>query len=282
MKDLSGVRKSGHQHSGQWMDSHCHLHYESDLERPTQSAELLLIEARASGVCGFVTVGVERSTFPLLQSYSEKFSDVVFTVGFHPHEANQMQSSDFDLLRTFSKHPRCRAIGEIGLDYYYEHSPREVQITRLEEQLELAKEVKLPVVIHSRDAEEDLLPALERYAKSTSANTPGVIHCFTGTKAFGKACIDLGFYISFSGILTFKNAEDLRECATYFPLERLMVETDSPYLAPIPFRGRPCEPKMVVHTGTKLAELRGLSIEMVANQTTQNTKTVFQLESLGF
>ncbi|MEK6578775.1 MAG: TatD family hydrolase, partial [Bdellovibrionota bacterium] len=149
---------------------------------------------------------------------------------------------------------------------------------RLEEQLHLAIVLKKPVVIHSRDAEEDLLLLLTHYAKRVSTGViPGMIHCFSGTRTFGQACLDLGFYISFSGIITFKNAESLRECAREFPLDRILVETDSPYLAPIPHRGKKCEPSMVRLTANKLAEVRGITFETVAEATTANAKRFFKI-----
>jgi TatD DNase family protein len=176
------------------------------------------------------------------------------------------------------------AIGEIGLDYHYDHSPREVQRRVLEEQLEIALSLDLPVVIHTREAEEDQLQSLKSYIEQLPKNAdgklkkpPGVIHCFTSSQEFGKACLDLGFYISFSGILTFKAAEDLRNSARAYPIERLLVETDSPFLAPVPMRGRKCEPSMVVHTAKKLAELKGLALEEVSRITTANAKSVFRI-----
>jgi TatD DNase family protein len=203
---------------------------------------------------------------------------VFHSAGVHPHDVDKWADGDLERIRAASAHEKCRAIGEIGLDYYYDNSPRELQKQWLVEQLRLASEVALPVVIHSRDAEADLLAALKDYVHGLrGSHVPGVIHCFTGTEDFGRACLDLGFYISFSGILTFKNAEPLRAAAKAFPLERLLVETDSPFLAPIPFRGKKCEPSMVRHTALKLAEIKGVSIEEVAAVTTVNSRRVFRL-----
>jgi TatD DNase family protein len=176
------------------------------------------------------------------------------------------------------RHPKCRAIGEIGLDYHYDHSPRDIQKSALKLQLDLARQLGLPVVIHSRDGEEDLLQALTDYSKQlTTGSIPGIIHCFSGTVAFGQACLDLGFYISFSGILTFKKADEVRTAAQLFPLDKILVETDAPFLAPIPHRGRKCEPSMVRLTALKLAELKGISFEEVARTTTANSKRVFRI-----
>lgn len=217
------------------VDSHCHLNYDY---APKSTADLIT-EAMQDGISHFITIGVEIGKTAELESISSQFENVFHTVGMHPHEAVTWKDEMSDQVRQFAKNPKCRAIGEIGLDYHYTHSDPESQKRVLKIQLNLALELGLPIVIHSRDAEADLLPELERYAKKVPSGKPvGVIHCFTGTQAFGLACIDLGFYISFSGILTFKTAADLRECAGIFPLDKIMVETDSPYLAPIPFRGK--------------------------------------------
>jgi TatD DNase family protein len=258
------------------IDSHCHLNF----DYAPKDESLLLKEAREAGVVAFVTIGTDMKTLPLLAGFSERNPDVWHTVGVHPHDSIEMKDGDLATLEKAAKHPRCRAIGEIGLDYHYDNSPRDVQKKRLRDQLELALAVRLPVVIHSRDAEDDLLAALTDYAKKLpSGAVPGVIHCFTGTRGFGQACLDLGFFVSFSGILTFKTAEDLRESAKIFPLERLVVETDSPFLAPIPYRGKKCEPYMVKMTAQKLAEVKGTTLEEVARVTTANSRKLFSLQS---
>jgi TatD DNase family protein len=254
------------------IDSHCHLNY----DYAPKSESDLVEEAKASGVEFLVTIGTDIPAIGKIASISEKFPNVFHTVGVHPHEAVEMKDTDIDVLRQASQHQKCKAIGEIGLDYHYDHSPRDVQRLRLEQQLDLAVERRLPIVVHSRDGEEDLLDHLTRYAKRVvGGKSPGIIHCFTGTEKFGQACIDLGFYISFSGILTFKKADDLRICAAKFPLERILVETDSPYLAPIPFRGKKCEPSMVRLTCEKLAEVKGISPKEAAEATYRNTRLVF-------
>lgn len=256
-------------------DSHCHLNYDYS---PKNESDLVR-EALEAGVEVLMTIGTEMATLPAIQAISEKYPHVFHTVGVHPHEAATLQDSDLKTLEKAATHPKCKAIGEIGLDYYYAHSPKEIQIPRLKDQLDLALGTRLPVVIHSRDAEPDLLPLLEAYsAKVTGGRPPGIIHCFTGTEGFALRCIELGFYISFSGILTFKNAHDLQETARKLPLESILVETDSPYLAPVPMRGKKCEPSMVKFTAQKLAELKGLSLEDVAQATFQNTLKAFQLD----
>lgn len=256
------------------IDSHCHLDYDYDPKKISD----LISEALANQVTHLITVGTELPRIPNMVQISEKFENVFHTIGVHPHEASLMQDTDLNTLREACKHPKCVAIGETGLDYYYEHSKKEDQIKRLNDQLSIALEFKLPVVIHSRDAEGDLLPELRNYAKKIcSTQTPGIIHCFTGTFEFAKKCIDLGFYISFSGILTFKNSEALRTSANQLPLERLLVETDSPFLAPVPLRGKKCEPYMVKHTAKALSEIKKISFEEVVKQTRLNTIAAFSL-----
>ncbi len=256
------------------IDSHCHLTY----DYAPKSQEQLLREAREAGVTAMVTIGVDLGTIPQVEKLSETYDFIYHTVGVHPHEAITISPADFTVLEKAAHHPKCRAIGEIGLDYHYDHSPRDIQRAQLDQQLGLALRVNQPVVVHSREAEDDLLASLKEYARHVPAGRPlGVIHCFSGTRAFGQACLDLGFYISFSGILTFKTAEDLRSCARDFPLDRLLVETDSPYLAPIPHRGKKCEPSMVRLTAMKLAEVKGLTLEQVAEATTKNARTLFRL-----
>ncbi len=255
------------------VDSHCHLNSDFGLK----TADQLVQEALDVGVKTLLTVGVEIAALPRLRELSELHPGVFHTVGVHPHEASTLSESDLAILRQAATHPKCKAIGEIGLDYYYNHSPRESQKTALEQQLEIALETQLPIVVHTRDAETDQLEALARYRKRiTGSHIPGVVHCFTGTRSFAEACVDLGFYISFSGILTFKNADDLRETAKSLPLDRILVETDSPFLAPIPMRGKKCEPAYVRYTAMKLAEIRGLPFEEVARQTTANARHVFR------
>lgn len=266
----------------EWIDTHCHLDYEGS-EKP---ALQLVQEALTAGVRTLINIGTDLPTLSRVQEASDRFPNVFHTVGVHPHEAATVVDGDLARIREAARHPKCMAIGEIGLDYHYDHSPRDVQRRILDQQLDLALDCGLPIVVHTREAEDDQLAALKRYVArlpvgpdGLPTRIPGVIHCFTSSAGFGQACIDLGFYISFSGILTFKAAEDLRAAARAYPLERLMVETDSPFLAPVPMRGRKCEPSMVIHTGRKLAELKGVSEAEVARITTQNARKVFGLPS---
>ena len=256
------------------IDSHCHLNYDFS----PKTADDLIREARLAGVTRMVTIGTDVPSIPVVQALSEHFVNVYHTVGVHPHEASTLKAEDWRALRVAVKHPKCRGVGEVGLDYHYDLSPREVQRDCLKQQLVFAAEVGLPVIVHSREAEADLLEQLREYAQSLPAGRiPGVIHCFTGTVEFGQACVDLGFYISFSGVLTFKNAEPIREAARQFPLERILVETDAPFLAPIPFRGKRCEPAMVAETARRLAEIRGIPFGELARITTENAERFFKL-----
>lgn len=256
------------------VDSHCHL----DFDYSPKSDQDLVREAEKNKVTTLITIGTEVKKIHQIASISEKYPNVFHTVGVHPHDTKDMKEGDLDLIKKASQHSKCVAIGEIGLDYHYENSPKEIQITRFQEQLEIAANVQLPVSIHTRDAEPDTEKALEKHCQSLSASQlPGVIHCFTGTTPFALKCIDLGFYISFSGILTFKKSEELRETARVIPIEKILIETDSPFLAPIPHRGKRCEPAMLIHTAQVLAELKSISLEEVAQQTTQNARGVFKL-----
>ncbi len=261
-----------------FIDSHCHLNFDYAPKTDTD----LVQEAEAAGVEALITIGTELETFPKIQEISNRFPNVFHTIGIHPHDSITLNDSDFPTLEKAARHPKCRAIGEIGLDYYYGHSPKEIQIRRLEQQLELALALRQPVVIHSRDGEEDLLRVLKTYAQRVPSDlSPGVIHCFSGTPRFGQECLDLGFYISFSGILTFKKAEEVREGARIFPLEKILIETDAPFLAPVPFRGKKCEPKMVKLTAEKLAEIKNLPLAEIAEKTTRNAKKLFRIETVG-
>jgi TatD DNase family protein len=256
------------------IDSHCHLNYDYS----PKTLDLILEEASIAGIETLVTIGTEIATLDEVQAISEKYPQVYHTVGVHPHDSIGLKPEELGRLEQAARHPKCRAIGEIGLDYHYDHSPRDVQKAALQVQLDLARKLNLPVVIHSREGEEDLLIALTDYAQQVHAGAiPGIIHCFSGTVAFGEACLKLGFYISFSGIITFKKADEVRTAAQIFPLDRILMETDSPFLAPVPHRGKKCEPSMVKANALKLAEIKGISFEEVALITTSNSKRVFRI-----
>ena len=258
------------------IDTHCHLNYEYDAGKGPAE---LIADCNANDVKYLITIATEPENFDAVQKISEAHQNVFHTIGVHPHEASLVDEAILKKMRPYLNHPKCVAVGEIGLDYYYEHSDRKKQQQECYSQMELAIDANLPIVIHSRDGEEDLLPLLTQFVKNRSnEKPPGVIHCFTGTEKFALACIDLGFYISFSGIFTFKNTEPLRQMAKRFPLNRLLVETDAPFLAPVPLRGKKCEPFMVKHTALKLAETLELSFEELAKITSENAVNCFQLK----
>lgn len=264
------------------VDTHCHLDY----DYAPATVDEVIAAARADGIGRFVTIGVDLGSAERLPRLAERFDDVWFTLGVHPHDAQSLEDAEaaagggggdpLDAFRALRSHPKLAAIGEIGLDYHYEHSPKPAQRKWVKRQLDLALELGLPVVIHSREGEADLLPELLAYAARVPAGrAPGIIHCFTGTAEFARACVAAGFCVSFSGILTFKNSEALRAVARELPLDRVLVETDSPYLAPVPFRGKKCEPRMVKQTALVLAELKGVSFEELARVTGENAARVF-------
>ncbi len=257
------------------IDTHCHLNY--DYDEGKGPAELV-DDCKKNGVNYLITIATEPDNFKTVQDLSEKFDNVFHTIGVHPHDASKVTDETLKFMRPFLNHPKCVAVGELGLDYYYEHSDRNKQQAECAAQCDLALDAKKPLVVHSRDAEDDLLAILKAYAKKHPGGySPGVIHCFSGTEIFARECLDLGFYISLSGIFTFKNTEPLRQMIKGFPIERLLVETDSPFLAPMPLRGKKCEPFMVKYTALKLAEVLGKPFDELAALTSANAKKCFGL-----
>jgi TatD DNase family protein len=258
------------------IDSHCHLNdpkLKEDLPQILERAKTLEIER-------MLTISTELKEVPDLEALSDTYPQIYHTVGVHPHEVGSEGIPSTDALKKYLKHPKAIGIGETGLDYYYEHSDRLQQKESFRNHIQVMKETGLPLIIHSRDAEDDILKILKEESVKKCKN-PGVIHCFSGTEKFAQETLDLGFYISLSGILTFKNAESIRETAKFVPLDRLLVETDAPYLAPIPHRGKRNEPSFVAHTAEKLAELRNLTTQEIARVTTENFFTLFsKAESL--
>lgn len=223
--------------------------------------------ARDNGVEAFVVIGTDAHTSQAAINIAANNLDVWATVGLHPHDA----TNGVDSIIPFINSPRVVAIGECGLDYYYEHSPRDVQRRAFEEQIALAKQHDLTLVIHTRDAWDDTFDVLD--TAGIPSNT--IIHCFTGGPDEARKCLDRGAYLSFSGIVTFKNAVDVQEAAKICPLDRLLVETDSPFLAPVPHRGKPNEPAHVAIVGTAIADLKALAVSEVAAATTANARRVF-------
>jgi TatD DNase family protein len=255
----------------QLVDTHCHL----DPEYFPSGPDAALSRAEGDNVVGFVVIGVGKDLAPArgaLELAARLPERVAAVVGVHPHDATTLTDALYDELAVMAADPRVVAIGEIGLDYHYDHSPRHVQSATFERLIALARHVNKPIVVHTRSAAEDTLRALEFHG---ARDVGGVIHCFSEDKAFASRALDLGFDLSFSGIVTFKSATSVHEVAAWAPLDRILVETDSPYLAPVPLRGKPCEPAFVVHTARRVAELRGMAIEELATATTANARRRF-------
>jgi TatD DNase family protein len=251
------------------VDTHCHVHD----ARFDEDREQVLERARAAGVSAMIGIGCDLETTTRAQVLSSIHPDLYFSAGFHPHEAKLAGADFIAELSNFAKDPKCVAIGECGLDYYYDHSPHEIQHEVFAAQARLAAQLKKPLVIHVRDAFDDCLDIL----KPVHNLGPVVIHCFTGSLEIAKRIVDLGYYISISGIVTFKNPGELDQVVKYAPLERLLVETDSPYLAPLPHRGKRNEPAYVVKVVEKIAELRSIPFEDAAKALTHNARHVFKI-----
>jgi TatD DNase family protein len=254
------------------VDSHCHLDF------PDYGAELpeVLGRARAAGIVRMICIGSGRDITSARSAIAlaGAETDIYASVGIHPHDVAGMTAETWDELDRLARAPRVVGIGETGLDYFYDHSPREVQRAAFRRFVALGRAARLPIICHIRDAHEE---AAEILASDGAAEVGGVIHCFTGGVADARRYLDLGFHLSFSGILTFKNAAPIREAAVAAPLDRVMVETDAPYLAPIPHRGKRNEPSYVVKTLALLAELRGIGFDDAAAATTANARRVFAI-----
>lgn len=251
------------------IDSHCHLNYRGLVEHQAD----VLARARARGVETMLNIATRESEWDDVLNTAVREPDVWATVGIHPHEADEHPHIDTAKLVARAAHPRVVGIGETGLDYYYDHSDRVRQQASFRSHIAASRDTGLPLVVHTRDAEADTL-AIMRDEMDKGAYG-GVIHCFTASGAFADAAMELGFYISISGIVTFRSAKDLQETAARLPLDRLLIETDSPFLAPVPHRGKSCEPAFVADTAQFLAELRGESIETLAAATSANFRTLF-------
>jgi len=251
------------------IDSHCHLNYEGLVERQDE----VLGNARERGVQGFLNISTRQSEWNDVISAAERNADVWATVGVHPHEADAHPDLGAQALVEGSNHPRVIAIGECGLDYYYDKSDRAAQRERFQAHIDAARQTGLPLVVHTREAEADTAEILE--AAVRDGGVRGVLHCFTGSAELARKGLDLGFYVSLSGIVTFKNAADLQATAKWLPADRMLVETDAPFLAPVPHRGQKCEPAFVADTANFVAELRGEDREALGEATTANFFTLF-------
>ena len=252
------------------IDSHCHLNYEGLVERQAE----VLDNARQRGVIGLLNISTRQREWDQIIAVAEREPDVWASVGVHPHEADAHPDLGAAALAEAAAHPRVIAIGECGLDYYYDKSDRQAQRERFEAHIEAARETGLPLVVHTREAEADTADILETAVKE--GGVTGVLHCFTGSAQLARKGLDLGFYVSLSGIVTFKNAQDLQATAKWLPADQMLVETDAPFLAPVPHRGRKCEPAFVADTATFVAELREEESEQLAETTTANFFNLFK------
>jgi TatD DNase family protein len=246
-----------------FVDSHCHL----DDERFADDLDAVLDRAAAAGVTRILTIGtgdgppeIDRAV-----SLADRYTQVYASIGVHPHDAAKVTPQTYDDLRALAGHAKVIAFGEIGLDYHYDFSPREIQREVFIEQLKLARAVGMPITIHTREAWEDTMTVLREHWQGE-----GVLHCFTGDPAQAREALDMGFHLSYGGVVTFKTADHVRESARITPDDRLLIETDAPYLAPIPYRGKRNEPAMMIETARKLAEVRGTTAEAIAALTTTN------------
>jgi TatD DNase family protein len=254
-----------------FVDTHAHLDF------PELSSDLVSVLARAQGVGvrTIITVGIDLPSSRRAKALSENHTRMFSTVGIHPHGAHRLDQEEIDALVNIAKGPRVIAIGEIGLDYYRNRQPRPVQRECFRQQLELACELRMPAVFHVRDAYEDFL---ETAGQSSLALRGGVLHCFSGDWHVARRCLDLGFYLSIPGTVTFPKSEILQEVVMRAPLDRLLLETDAPFLAPVPYRGKTNEPSYLVHTAKKVADLRGCPLEELAAQTSANATRAFGLD----
>jgi TatD DNase family protein len=251
------------------IDSHCHLNYEGLVDRQDQ----VLDSARERGVGGFLNISTRQREWNDVISVAERHSDVWASVGVHPHEADAHPDLGSSALVEGTRHPRVIAIGECGLDYYYDKSDRDAQRERFRAHIDAARETGLPLIVHTRDAEEDTAEILTEAVRA--GGVTGVLHCFTGSAELARKGLDLGFYVSLSGIVTFKNARDLQDTAKWLPSDQMLVETDAPFLAPVPHRGQKCEPAFVADTAAFVADLRGEDTEALAAITTANFFKLF-------
>ncbi len=252
------------------VDSHCHLDFDAFDGELDQVVE----NARNAGVGMMITICTRLSAFDQVLAVAERYDHIYCSVGVHPHEAMAEGVRAPDRLVELAAHPKVVGIGETGLDYYYDHSPREAQQVSFRAHIEAAQRTGLPLIIHTRDADDDM----QRMLAAADAEAPfsGVLHCFSSSRALAEAAVGQGLFVSFSGILTFKKADELREIAGVLPLPQILVETDSPYLAPVPNRGKRNEPSYVAHTAAKLAEIRQVGSAEIASMTTDNFFNLFK------
>ncbi|EMI15161.1 TatD family hydrolase [Bacillus altitudinis MN12] len=251
-------------------DTHAHL----NAEQYNEDLEQVIERAKSEKVEKIVVVGFDRPTITRAMELIEAYDFIYAAIGWHPVDAIDMTDEDLAWIKELSQHEKVVAIGEMGLDYYWDKSPKDVQKEVFRRQIALAKEVNLPIIIHNRDATEDVVTILK---EEGAAEVGGIMHCFTGSLEIAKACMEMNFYISFGGPVTFKNAKKPKEVVKDIPSDRLLIETDCPYLTPAPFRGKRNEPSYVKYIAEQIAELREMSFEELAALTTENAKKVFRI-----
>ncbi|BFT68742.1 MULTISPECIES: TatD family hydrolase [Paenibacillus] len=252
-------------------DSHTHL----NAEQFQEDQDEVIQRAREAGVTRMVNVGFNRETIPSSIALAEKYDFIYTTVGWHPVDAIDMMPGDLEWIESLCQHEKVVAIGEIGLDYYWDKSPKDVQQRVFREQIRLARKLQMPIVIHNRDAHQDILTILK---EEKAAEVGGIMHCFSGSWETAKQCLDMNFHISFGGPVTFKNAKQPKEVLAQVPLDRLLIETDAPYLTPHPFRGKRNESAYVRLVAETAAEIKGISLEELAEITTNNAIALLGLK----
>ncbi|MEH7236324.1 TatD family hydrolase [Bacillus sp. JJ1562] len=253
------------------IDTHAHLNaiqYQDDLDE-------VIERALSEGVERIVVVGFDRETITRAIELADQYEFIYATIGWHPVDAIDMTDEDLEWIEELSAHPKVVALGEMGLDYHWDKSPKDIQKEVFRKQISLAKKVKLPIIIHNREATADIIEILQ---EENASEVGGIMHCFTGSIEVAKQCIDMNFYISFGGPVTFKNAKKPKEVAAEIPLDRLLIETDCPYLTPHPFRGKRNEPSYVKYVAEQIAELKGVSFEEIAEKTSDNAKRFFGIK----
>ena len=252
-------------------DTHVHL----NAEQFSEDVDEVINRAKAEGVDYMVVVGFDRATIIKAMELVEDYNFIYASIGWHPVDAIDMRDEDLLWIEELAKHPKVVAIGEMGLDYYWDKSPKEIQQEVFRKQIQLAKKVKLPIVIHNREATADIITILK---EENAAEVGGIMHCFSGSVEVAKECVDMNFYISLGGPVTFKNAKKPKEVAQEIPLDKLLIETDCPYLAPHPHRGKRNEPSYVKLVAEQIAELKDISYEEVSSVTTENAKKIFGIK----
>jgi TatD DNase family protein len=260
-----------------FIDSHAHLDT-ADFD-PDRSEAIARARTAQVGRILAIGSGTGPGSLDCAVALAKQYDNIDASIGIHPHEAKLATKDDFEFLKSLAPDPKVVAWGEIGLDFYYGHSAREIQLEVFAFQLEMAGEAELPVIIHTRDAEMETLEVLRRQSEKKPLH--GVMHCYSGSLEMARKCLELGFFISFSGMITFPKAQKIRDVAQQMPLDRLLIETDSPYLAPVPHRGKRNEPSFLVETASVLARLKGISVEELARHTAENYYQLFPRAVLG-